>query len=43
MPSDVFMPGAELDEAQDMLGVVHDFIDIGTASRPLPWSTGPTR
>ncbi|MDX3053967.1 hypothetical protein PV394_02235 [Streptomyces sp. NE06-03E] len=29
MASDVSIPGDELREAQDMLGVVHDLIDIG--------------
>lgn len=29
MASDVNIPGSELKEAQDMLGFVHDFIDIG--------------
>ncbi|MEU5536013.1 hypothetical protein [Streptomyces sp. NPDC020362] len=29
MASDVSIPGSELKEAQDMLGFVHDFIDIG--------------
>ncbi|GGN94899.1 hypothetical protein GCM10011579_094920 [Streptomyces albiflavescens] len=29
MASDVNIPGNELQEAQDMLGFVHDFIDIG--------------
>ena len=29
MAQDVSIPGDELREAQDMLGFVHDFIDIG--------------
>ncbi|KAB1139424.1 hypothetical protein F7R91_40000 [Streptomyces luteolifulvus] len=29
MASDVNIPGEELQAAQDMLGFVHDFIDIG--------------
>ncbi|MFJ2561635.1 MULTISPECIES: hypothetical protein [unclassified Streptomyces] len=29
MASDINIPGSELREAQEMLGFVHDFIDIG--------------
>ncbi|MGV9704797.1 hypothetical protein [Streptomyces sp. NPDC003483] len=43
MSSDIFIPGAELDEAQDMLGVVHAFIDIGHHTVDFDAAIAPTR
>lgn len=41
MSSDIFMPGAELDEAQDMLGFVRGFIDIGHHTVGFDAAFGP--
>lgn len=39
--SDVNIPGSELKEAQDMLGFVHDFIDIGHHTFDFDAAFGP--
>jgi hypothetical protein len=41
MASDVNIPGSELKEAQDMLGFVHDFIDIGHNTFDFDAAFGP--
>lgn len=41
MASDVFIPGNELEEAQNMLGFVHDFIDIGHNTFDFDAAFGP--
>ncbi len=41
MASDVNIPGSELKEAQDMLGFVHDFIDIGHHTFDFDAAFGP--
>lgn len=41
MAGDVFIPGDELKQAQDMLGFVHDFIDIGHHTFDFDAAFGP--
>ncbi|MEV0905194.1 hypothetical protein [Streptomyces hokutonensis] len=41
MASDVNIPGSELREAQDMLGFVHDFIDIAHNTFDFHAAFGP--
>ncbi|MEW2289498.1 hypothetical protein [Streptomyces sp. NPDC047841] len=41
MASDVNIPGSELKEAQDMLGFVHDHIDIGHHTFDFDAAFGP--
>ncbi|KMS88036.1 MULTISPECIES: hypothetical protein [Streptomyces] len=41
MASDVNIPGSELQEAQDMLGFVHDYIDIGHHTFDFDAAFGP--
>ncbi|WP_327425611.1 hypothetical protein OG763_45110 (plasmid) [Streptomyces sp. NBC_01230] len=41
MASDIHIPGNELKEAQDMLGFVHDFIDIGHHTFDFDAAFGP--
>ncbi|MEU3979413.1 hypothetical protein AB0F77_04755 [Streptomyces sp. NPDC026672] len=41
MASDVNIPGSELKEAQEMLGFVHDFIDIGHHTFDFEAAFGP--
>ncbi|MFJ9632433.1 hypothetical protein ACIQPR_13505 [Streptomyces sp. NPDC091280] len=41
MASEVNIPGSELKEAQDMLGFVHNFIDIGHTTFDFDAAFGP--
>jgi hypothetical protein len=41
MAGDVFIPGDELQQAKDMLGFVHDFIDIGHNTFDFDAAFGP--
>lgn len=43
MSSDLFMPGAELEEAQDVLGFARAFIDIGHHTVDFDAAIAPTR